>query len=234
MIKTKAFVFKNIKTKDNTHIIKLYTLELGLLSFVVTVSKTKGKVKPSYLLPLAALEVSFEYHPTKDIQRLSDVTINSQYNQIHESIMKQSILYFISEVFEKSIKEIEKNEQLFQFIETTLVRLSSAENLYYFTIQFLVDLSLHIGIIPDDNYSKEEPIFNMAEGKFLSENSIHLHSINSDESLLLHQFLEGNHNLHLSKEQRNRMVNVLVNYFEMHIPDFGKVKSLEVLEEVFI
>lgn len=233
MLKTKAFVFKNIKTKDNTHIIKLYTRDLGLLTFVVSISKTKGKIKSSYLLPLAALEISFEYQPTKEIQRLSDVTIDSHFNLIHESVIKQSILYFISEVLEKSIKEIEKNERLFCFIEDTLDRLTNAESVFYFTIQFLVDLSLQLGIIPEDNYSSEEPIFSLLEGKFISENSIQSHKINKIESHILHKILQGNYTMPLSKEQRNRMVNLLINYFELHVPEFGKVKSVEVLEEVF-
>lgn len=233
MIKTKAFVFKNIKTKDNTHVLKVYTEEHGLVSFIVTVSKSKGKIKSSYLLPLAFLEISFDYHANKDIQKISDVSVLPDFSNIHDSIAKQSIVYFLCEVLSKSIKEIEKNHRLFEFIYDTLSKLNRTDTYFYFSIQFLIELSLHLGILPEDNYSSQEPIFSLIDGKFISETSASIHGITTTESEVLHELLNENQNISLSKDLRNKMVTVLINYFELHIPEFGKVKSLEVLEEVF-
>jgi DNA repair protein RecO (recombination protein O) len=233
MIKTKAFVFRSIKTKDNTYIVKCYTETLGLISFIIIVSQNKGKIKSSYLLPLTMLEISFEHHQNKELQKVSDIAIYSQFVNISTSIIKQSVIYFINEVLAKSIKEEEQNPRLFSFIYNTLEKLDSLDTFYFFTIQFLLDLSVHLGIYPEDNLDNNHFLFSLDEGRFIDTPTAGSKCINEDESRILSSFLKNDFNIEMNKATRNRMVQILVEYFDEHIPDFGLIKSTHVLAEVF-
>jgi DNA repair protein RecO (recombination protein O) len=233
MIKTRAFVFRSIKTKDNTYVVKLYTEELGLISFIIIISQSKGKIKSSYLQPLTMLELSFDYHQNKEIQRVSDISIHQQFLNISNSVVKQSVLYFLNEVLTKSIKEEERNPRLFQFIFDSIQQLDTEDSYFYFTLQFLIELSIHLGIYPENNFSRVHNIFSLDEGRFIDSPKVGSKCVNEHESEALSELLNNNFNLQITKVTRNRLVEILLNYFDEHIPEFGQLKSMQVLAEVF-
>lgn len=95
-----------------------------------------------------------------------------------------------------------------------------------------------------NNYSSHEPFFNLKEGRFMAppsafasvapENSDYL--LDGGTSLHLHYYLEAITHAQpvplLSHTQRSRLIETLIEYYRIHLADFGRFKSHEILHAV--
>lgn len=45
---------------------------------------------------------------------------------------------------------------------------------------------------------------------------------------------ETMHLFEMSRTERNRCVEIILNYYRLHLPDMPELKSLEVLRELFL
>lgn len=42
------------------------------------------------------------------------------------------------------------------------------------------------------------------------------------------------HLFRMTRTERNRMTDIIIRYYELHLPDFHELKSLDVVKEIFI
>ncbi len=141
---------------------------------------------------------------------------------------------FLSEILTNSIKEIEKNKKLFEYIELSLNWLDLNENVSNFHLFFLINLTRFLGFYPnisklnnsefylfkgDSNYSDDENI--------VSKNNFYLF-----KNLLGINF-DNIGKTSFDKKERQAFLNIILQYFELHLSGFKKPKSLKVLETVF-
>ena len=111
-------------------------------------------------------------------------------------------------------------------------------------ILFQLSVLRHLGLEPMNNYSSHEPFFNLKEGRFMAppsafvsvapENSDYL--LDGGTSLHLHYYLEAITHAQpvplLSHTQRSRLIETLIEYYRIHLADFGRFKSHEILHAV--
>lgn len=111
-------------------------------------------------------------------------------------------------------------------------------------ILFQLSVLRHLGLEPMNNYSSHEPFFNLKEGRFMAppsafvsvapENSDYL--LDGGTSLHLHYYLEAITHTQpvplLSHTQRSRLIETLIEYYRIHLADFGRFKSHEILHAV--
>jgi DNA repair protein RecO (recombination protein O) len=66
---------------------------------------------------------------------------------------------------------------------------------------------------------------------------VHGHYSNPENSAILAAFFESSYenvkNIPLTGGQRNEILDDLLNYFYIHLPGLTRIKSLDVLKEVF-
>ena len=135
-------------------------------------------------------------------------------------------MLFLAEVLGKCLKEESANAGLFSFLETSLIHFDQKEFDSSFHLHFLVDLSDFLGFCPEENY-KNWPFFDLIEGSFLPQHQL----INIIQEPLITEFaqlLSGQAIAHNKKD----LLDVLLDYYALHIEGFGKVQSLEVLQTV--
>ena len=234
MQKTLGIVLHTTAFKEKDAIVKIYTKTYGNISFLIqNIKSAKAKIKPSFLQPLTILEISFDNIANKGLQKISDATIHLQTPNISSDIQKSSILYFMNEVLYKSIKEEECNEKLFKFITDKIMELNSDCKLYYFSIQFLIELTYYLGFFPNDNHSNSNCFFDMMEGSFVNYLPKHHFIFDPQESNILIDFINGVYEKNIDRNQRNLMLSKLLDYYKLHISNFGIIKSVKVLNEVF-
>ena len=236
VVTTKAIVLSSVKYADNDLIVKCYT-ELGIKSFLVKriFSRKKGKLSPAFFMPLSQLEISANYHSNRTLHFIQDASINYAYRTISVNVVKQTIVIFLSEILCKSLHEEEVNEQLFQYLETSLIWLDTNEEVSNFHLLFLLNLTKHLGFHPE-NKNLEYPFFSLEEGRFL--NSIPKNDFISDEKLTYLKSLLGInfvrlHSLKFNSSERQAVLDILLRYFELHLTGFKKPKSLAILKSVF-
>ena len=235
--KTKGIVFKTIKYGDRKLIAKIYTDTHGLQSFFITLGSTsKAKIKPALLQALMQVEIETSFRENKQFAVLKEIRCNYQYTDIPINIYKNSISIFINEILFASIKEEEANPTLFEFITTAFQWLDhSAEHFSNFHLYFLIELSKHLGFYPQNNFTAILPYFDLQEGAFVSKIPAHCNYLGPESGKLLSDLLmvdlRNIRYYHVSKQERDDLLNSLLYFYRLHVAGIKEIKSLQVLKD---
>jgi DNA repair protein RecO (recombination protein O) len=235
LVKTKAIVISSIKYQEKSLIVKCFTQSDGLKSYFVrdAFSSRKSNQKIAYFQPLTILEIEAVHKNKGTLENFKEIKIATPFHSIYSNIYKSTIVLFISEVLDHSIHEEEKNEQLFIFLEAALHWLDNNHEIANFHLILLLETTKYLGFYPDtSNVSK--PFFEMSEGVFTPFNAIS--SLSEHESNLLKKLIDlkfDNNQKIFHIIERQIVLRILIDYYSIHLQDFKKPKSLDVLKEVF-
>ncbi|WP_445955525.1 DNA repair protein RecO [Yeosuana sp.] len=237
VISTHAIVLSKIRYRDNDLIVKCYTQQYGVLSFLLrgVLKSKKGLTKTAHFQLLSQLQLVIVYNPNRSLHTIKEAKINHLYSSIHTNILKGSIVMFLSEVLSNILKEEEQNETLFSFIETTLLWLDTHSEYSNFHLLFLLKLSKYLGFYPE-KINLEYDYFNLEDGKF-EVKQLGIYTVSGENIMLLKQLLgtkfEALSNVKIGTKQRQSFLNMLLLYYELQLGEFKKPKSLQVLNQVF-
>lgn len=237
LVKTHAIVLSKIKYRDHDVIVKCYTKNRGIASYLLrgVLKSKKGTTQIAYFQPLSQLEIEENYRANQSLQFIKDVKLSVPYVSMHTNVFKASIVMFLSEVLSATLKEEEANPTLYEFLETTLQWLDHELDFANFHLLFLLELTKHLGFYPETT-QMDLPYFNLRSGSF--ELRAHAPYTVSGENLefikqLLSNKFDTLNSIKLHSKQRQSLLNLLLLYFDLHLSDFKKPKSLQVLNQVF-
>lgn len=237
LVKTDAIVLSKLKYGDHDVIVKCYTKNRGVVSYLLKgiLKSKRSNSKIAYYQPLSQLEIEENYKANHALHFITDVKLSVPYQSMHTNILKGAIVMFLSEVLAATLKEEEGNLSLYEFLETTLQWLDHETDFANFHLLFLLELSKHLGFYPDTSQSNF-PYFNLSTGSFELKPQHH-YTISGEnlkflKALLGIKFDELN-TVKMASSQRQTLLNTLLFYFELHLSDFRKPKSLQVLNQVF-
>lgn len=236
LISTQAIVLSKLKYKDNDLIIKCYTQQLGTVSYLVrgVFKSKKGLQKTAYYQLLSQIKIETHHKENKSLQYIKDVRAQVIYNTIHTHIAKSAVVMFLSEVLTHVLKEEEKNETLYKFIENALLWLDVENNFSNFHLLFLLKLTKHLGFYPDTS-NNHLNYFNLQEGGFQEHKS--KHTISGKNLTVLKLMLGINFDtlstIKINASQRQDLLKIMLLYYELHIESFKQPKSLGVFNQVF-
>ena len=228
--KTRAIVLRSTKYAENSLVVKLYTENFGLKSYLIGGVHGK-KSKAAFFLPLSLLEI-VAHHTEKD-KLIKPKEINSleSLQQIQNDFQKQAILLFLNEVIYKSIKEEEANPNMFTFILEHILELNNTHaSIANFHLNFLIEFSRLLGFYPLGKCTTATPYFNLEDGIFETEtNNYSLDKLNSS---LLYTCMNGSFEGLSNKQARNNLLEKMLLFYSFHIHGFANIKSYEILKEI--
>ena len=235
LITSKAIVLNAIKYGDYDLIVKCYT-EQGLRSYMVKriFKATKGKLSPAFFQPLTQLEITANYNNNRSLHFIKEAKISTPYTTIHNNVIKQTMMVFLSEVLSHALKEEEENQSLFSYLETAFQWLDNHSDTPNFHLVFLMNLTKYLGFYPEKG--NQFLYFDLNEGKFTNHiiSKLYISGKNLDYfKALLGTNFDVENELKLNKTNRHELLEILIQYFELHLPGFRKPRSLEVLKAVF-
>lgn len=237
LFSTEAIVISSIKYSDSSLIVRLFTAEKGLQSFLIkgVLSSKKGKINAAYFLPLSQLKIVANIQDQRNLQSLREVSILHPYKTLGVAIKKQSIVLFLSEILSYCIQEQEKNEPLYEFLKHSFIWLDNHEKVSNFHVYFLLQLTKYLGFYPDVSFL-EAQAFNLHEGEFTSfgpkEQLITGEKLKCFKRLLGINF-EVLDSTQFTRKERKELLDMMIKYYETHVQGFRLPKSLKVLESVF-
>ncbi len=160
-----AIVLSKIRYKDNDVIVKLFTKEYGVISFIVKIGSNlkKSKAKLVYFQELTILNVQFNYNTKRDLQYIKDINIKHHYISCHSDLEKASIIIFLSEILSNILVHQKKEVALYNYIEESFIWYDSNKNISYFHLIFLIQLTRFLGFYPDETNNNFK-YFNLEEG----------------------------------------------------------------------
>jgi DNA repair protein RecO (recombination protein O) len=231
LYKTRAIVLHHIKYGESSLIVTFYTEQIGRITCMVNGARVKrSKIPTSLFQPLSLLEIDLYYKPNREIQRLKEAWCPLHYTSISISITKSSIALFLAEVLFNALREEEANPSLFTFLFHAFQLLDAKdEGAANFHLWFMLHFTRYLGIsvyaLPIHEKSLSgidlQPFRNLSTGAHEALKCM----------LGSPQGLPGN--VLLTHADRALILEAIIRYYSVHLDGFAKLKSYEVLQEVF-
>ena len=238
-VKTQAVVLRTVRYGDNSLIVDMLTREQGRVSFLVKVSKSpRGKMRKQYFMPLTIVDVDFDMRMNASLQRLRDIRITHLMNSLAQHPYKLSIGMFLAEFLCHATRDEHDNPTLYDFVAMSLEWLDGVEEAFSnFHLVFMIRLSRFVGFFPNTEDGNEGDYFDMLNACFTTVKPQHGHFLPPDEaskiSLLMRLNYKTMHLCAMSRQERNRCTEVILEYYRLHVPGFPPLKSLDVMRELF-
>jgi DNA repair protein RecO (recombination protein O) len=237
IISTNTIVLSSLKFGDTSLIVKCFTQQEGLKSYLVrgVLKSKKGGLKVAYFQPLTQLKIVANHNTKGTLHTIKEIQVYNSYQSIYQDVVKQSIAFFLSEVVSNVIQEEEANDALYEFLETSFTWLDSHEKIANFHLVFLLNLSSFLGFYPDTS-DREKQGFHLLDG-FFTDPSYDKNVISGNECVQFKKLLETNfenlESLTFTKSEKQMVLQTLITYYKLHVDSFRNPKSLDVLEAVF-
>jgi DNA repair protein RecO (recombination protein O) len=227
LYKTKGIVLGFIRYKETSIIVRIYTEMFGLKSYIVnSVRSLKNKNnKIALYQPFTLLELLVYNKPQTELNYISEAKIYQPFHAIPFDIKKTAVCLFLTEVLTKILKTEETNQELFDFLLNSILSLENmSENFENFHLQFLTRLSGMLGffITEAEEIGKQlEYVGYLFDYKHYAGN--------------LNELIMGEYGIKVSMnhQERNEILEALLKFYQLHFENFGEIKSLKVLREIF-
>jgi DNA repair protein RecO (recombination protein O) len=237
--KTGAIILHQLKYTDTGIIVQVYTRKFGRLSFIIKSMRNKKDRKQNvHFQPLSILDLIIYYKESRGMQVLKEFSVSYMPASIQSNIKKSCIAIFLGEVLSSVLKEESPHEELFDFINDSIIYFDECQDRYLnFHIAFLTGLSSFLGFEPRKKENEEPAFFDMINGIFVQIPPVHGNYAAADISEILAKFFvtswDAVDNISLSGLKRNEVLENLLRYYSLHLPGLKRINSLEILKEVF-
>lgn len=236
----RGIVLRTVKYGDTSLIVDLFTESRGRQSFMASTARAKRSVRSvSFWRPLSMVEFAADIRPNgSGLPRPHDVRTYYNYVDLLFSPVKSTLALFLAEFLAAALREEKENPALYQYLESSLQWLDMVErpaSVANFHLAFLMHLSRFIGIYP--NLERPDHYFDLLSGSYCDRTPPHAHYLHHAEAqalpLLFRMDYPTMHLFRLSRPERRRILQVLNDYYRLHVPNFPELKSLEVLHELY-
>ena len=239
--KTLGIVLGTVPYNDNTQFVHIYTEQLGKVTCKVALTRLhhNGGQRMLYA-PLSVLDMVIETRPNQEICKINEATlILSPYTLSMYDPGKTAQCMYMAELLDRTIKEIEPNPRLWNFIQHSVELLQlSEEGCANFHLLFTTRLCYHIGFHVENSAWEEGMQFDISEGIYTRQPIHHPYYLTAESASWLHQLLDTSFadlsSLRLTRDQRNILLDMMLTFIRIHMPEIGNLRSVNVLKELFI
>jgi DNA repair protein RecO (recombination protein O) len=187
---------------------------------------------------MTLLEIEVDVRQRLQLQKLKDARLLSAYTSIPFSPEKLALSLFTAEFLYHALRSEQHNEPLFAYLCDSMQWLDTVEvGFANFHLTFLMRLSRFLGFYPNLDDYVDGCVFDLREGRFCTSVPTHRDFLQPDDARRIHTLMRMDfptmHLYRLNRMDRNRIVDVLLHYYRLHIPQFPELKSLSVLQELW-
>ena len=241
--KTKGIVLRTVKYGETSIITSIYTEIFGLQTYIVKgvrQSSKKTSAKAIYFQPGAILDLVVYHNELKNLNFIKEYQWGYLYQHIFFDVVKNTVAIYIAEILQHSLKQPEANPELFYLVEDTFKQLDggSATLTANLPLYFNLHLAGELGFRIQGSYGFNTPVLDLQEGIFVTTKPSHPYFVEgrmaeATTELLSVNFYNDLDNLHFARNERRELLKTFQNYIALHVSDFGELKSLPVLQEIF-
>lgn len=237
--KTSGIVLRSVRFGESSLIVDVLTKSSGRVSFMVHIPKTsKGKIKKQYFQPMTLLDFEYDFRQRSNLQRIKDVRVSLPYSSIPIEPAKSCISLFLSEFIYYATRNEQENPTLFTYISTSLEWLDNAyEDFANFHLVFMMRLGKFLGFHPFLEDFTPGCFFDLRNGCFTLSMPLHTDFLNAADAGHLYNLMRMNFDtmklFKLSRDDRNRITEIVLRYYKLHLPNMPELQSFDILREVF-
>lgn len=239
--KTLGVVLSIIPYNDRTQFVHLYTKTTGKITCRVKAApRNRRSTGRNYFTPLTLLDLVIDKRGEGEIYDITEAALVSSPYLLSASYdpAKTAQCLYMAELLDKTVREVEANPKLWHFVEQSLEALPLIENgSANFHLLFTTRLCYLLGFTVDTSQYREGMQFDISEGVFTLLPIYHPYYLTAHSASWLYKLLSTPFSrigdLQLSREQRNTLLDMMLTFLRIHLPDAGDLKSVEVLKELF-
>jgi len=225
--KTSGIVISYIRYKDTSIIVRIFTRELGLRSYIVNgIRNSSSKTKIGLFQPLTLLDLVVYDKEGVQLNRITEAKILMPFSLIPFDVHRSSVAMFISEIISKSLHENYQNQGFFDFLYHAVVYLDDpSSELSVFPIVFLNEASKFLGFAPQNAAS----FFQEVKHQWIHD-SERVETFKAMDYLMSQGFE--------SKEKipahlRRKILDYFIHFYAQHLEIPTEMKSIKVIRQLF-
>lgn len=239
LVKTKAIVLHSFKYGESKLIIDLLTAEYGRQGCIASIGKSpRGKLKKQYFQPLSIIDTIIDMRQRVRLQHIKEARMDIPFTSIPFNPLKLALSLFTAEFLRYATRKEPADGLTYAYVENSIRWLDGCEGHFAnFHLVFMMRLSKFLGFYPNLDGYTPGCRFDLRTSCFRTDVPLHNDCLPPEDSekisLLLRMNYPTMHLYKMTRAERNRMSDVILRYYQIHIPDFPELKSLSVLKEIF-
>lgn len=236
--KTRGIVLKVSDYSESSVVAQILTEKFGMQSYLINgVKKPGAKIKLNSLQPLFLLEMVVYHKSSGSLQRAAEIRPVPVFRSLPYDVVKSSLALFLNEVLYRGIRHQTTDEPLFSYLFHGIQLLDQSEQgLANFHLVFLMRLTRYLGFEPQPDIAGNSPVFDLLHSEYLSHLPAHTHALQEPSTtgwkVLSAATFDALDSLNISPSERKVLLAKLLDYYRLHLEDFGEIRSVRVLEEV--
>jgi DNA repair protein RecO (recombination protein O) len=233
IVTSTGIVLNRIKYGESGLIVKIFTKDYGLNSFLVQgVRRKNARLNSLLFQPFSLIKLSFYQKQNNTLNKLKEAEYSILTDKVISDPRKTSIATFLSEVFLNCLHENEADVEFYEFLNHSSLLLNEIQdNLKAFSPWILLKSTKYFGFKPRFNRSSTARFFNLQTGDFIT-NQGELNTLSANDSDVLLTFYNApypNNKLFQSLD----LLAIALKYYQLQNQSFRNLKTLEVLKSVF-
>lgn len=250
--KIRGIVLKTIKYGDSSLIVDVFTESHGRMSFITAISHARHSSSHVFWRVLNQVEFSADVRSVAKLTRPKDVRLYYNYTSLPYDPVKSSLALFVADFLCGVLRGNIDNALLYKYSEMSLRWLdmcddaSNNKGVSNFHLVFLMRVTRFLGIYPNldgssDIFDRRRDVrnmyFDLLAGEYTYSLPSHRHFLMPDEACKMPLLFRMDYGtmrvVRFKRKQRVRCLEVLLEYYRLHVPQFPVLKSLDVLAELF-
>ncbi|MDE6380208.1 MAG: DNA repair protein RecO C-terminal domain-containing protein [Muribaculaceae bacterium] len=243
--KITGIVLATVRHSDRHNVTGIYTRERGRIAFLTPAgSSRQSRQTAACFQPLSIIEAQVSINPTRELHIPSTVARGEIWRTIYYEPMKMTIVMFLSEFLNRLLHDSPAEPTLWDFIMQSIRLLDATDDetsIANFHIAFLIGLMRLTGIYPDLEGYAEGMEFDMKSGRmalpFSLQGGTRGLRIDAERSKALPTLMRINYansrRFRLNGHERSEILDNILRYYGCHFPGSDRLKSLEILKELF-
>ncbi|RQP14841.1 MAG: hypothetical protein EAS48_00645 [Chryseobacterium sp.] len=222
-----AFLLSYVRYGDHDAVIHCFTAEEGYRSFFLRGLYAAKNKKKALLYPLSEVSLVVNTKKNSALPAVSGIEARKRVVSGTEDIKVNSIVFFIAEVLDNVLRNEGQNGGIFNEIERFATQLAARNYSAHFHLLFTIMPLL--GIKP---LLSGKRFLDPESGVFVDE--IAHRDFGFQTSVLWKEMLtETDYTRRFSAEEKQQLLQTLMIYYTLHLPEFRQPVSLDVLRELF-
>ena len=237
LVTTEALVLSKTNYSETSLIVRCYTRSDGIKSYIIKGGKQgrKGSKTTALFQPLHQLEITAQHKNKSGLSISKSIKMSKPYQTIPYQMDKIAVVLFLSEVLSSALREEEANASLFHYLTSSLSWFDMQDDVANFHIFFLLSLTKHLGFFPDVS-DQNHPYFDMENGCFSTQKSTQ--QIDDPRTISIFKSFLGTtfdklSEVLVSSTERKQLLELLMQYYQIHLQGFSRPKSLNILHEIY-
>ena len=211
---------------ESSLILTFYTELNGLSSFIFKGARKKKLA----IFHLGIYELTFFKRAESELGIINALDVAFPLSDIYTNPQKTILCFFIADVLKQTLKVEGGDALVFNFIREKICLLEVQSDLYTFPLEFLTGLIANLGYLPhfeEDN----APYFDLQKGVFTAVESPYSYFVEEQTAQQLKTYFEGNYLQSFEKETTKKSLQLMIDYYRIHIPNFRIEVSLGIIKD---